>query len=120
MWRGRDAGTTTCLPRPRWGMIAHCGRSVLAWRSLPPRGEGSGRPSEGSPREGNVFIFVVFPLFPAGRGRILSHARGFCGPFLTMNPQAKNRTLLVVDDDASVREVLRFVLEHRGYQVLIA
>lgn len=30
------------------------------------------------------------------------------------------QTLLVIDDDASVREVLRLLLEHRGYEVLVA
>ncbi|MBL9212202.1 MAG: response regulator [Opitutaceae bacterium] len=30
------------------------------------------------------------------------------------------QTLLVIDDDISVREVLRLLLEHRGYEVLLA
>jgi len=30
------------------------------------------------------------------------------------------QTLLVIDDDPSVREVLRLLLEHRGYEVLLA
>lgn len=30
------------------------------------------------------------------------------------------QTLLVIDDDASVREVLRLLLEYRGYEVLVA
>jgi two-component system chemotaxis response regulator CheY len=30
------------------------------------------------------------------------------------------QTLLVIDDDPSVREVMRLLLEHRGYEVIVA
>lgn len=30
------------------------------------------------------------------------------------------QTILVIDDDPSVREVMRLLLEHRGYEVLVA
>lgn len=30
------------------------------------------------------------------------------------------QTILVIDDDPSVREVMRLLLEHRGYEVLLA
>lgn len=30
------------------------------------------------------------------------------------------KTILVIDDDPSVREVMRLLLEHRGYEVLVA
>jgi DNA-binding response OmpR family regulator len=35
-------------------------------------------------------------------------------------PDARPRTLLIVDDERSVRETLRLLLERRGYHVLVA
>jgi len=56
-----------------------------------------------------------------------SRARGTDGPTICSGAPGENRppwrghgTVLVVDDDSGVREVMRALLEHRGFTVLSA
>jgi len=61
-----------------------------------------------------------WPRFFFGCSTIHAGARAGGDWFQFRPHRAMAQPLLVIDDDPSVREVLRLLLEHRGYHVLLA